>query len=435
MDEVKFKSVLWLTTKVDRQCFNCDATQSVDWEVGIALDENNYHYILPVKNQPYHFRPPHALIQYIEKINKNMPDIFNKNNYADIDIFDVLDRKRIKITADRWNDINMWWKCHKCNSEWALTWATCTIVTPDGKILFTSKDREKKVASWILALINGDCNKKHKILMLYEIPRYLYDDALNMEQKVHHNECSRGDHVLNSEEAKIQNTNGADFLQKKMYDKAIDCFNKVIEIEPRFIGGWVNKGTGLMCIGEYIEALRCYDQAITLDPKAMGAWFAKGELLRQLGKNDEAIECYNNVINIDPEFGQAWYGKGMALMNLSNFKEAITCFDKSIKLNHRSAVVWYHMGIALDALNKHSDALKCFDEAIRLDPLDLDAWYNKGRELSKLHNYKDAVKCFDKVIQLDSSTGEAWHHKGLALKAMGKYKEATECFNKIGLNL
>ncbi len=434
MNEVKFKSVLWLTAKVERQCFNCEAKQSVVWEVGIALDENNYHYILPVKNQPYHFRPPCALIQYIDKINKSMPDLFNKNKYAVIDVFDVVDSKTIKITTDRWNDINMWWKCHKCNSEWALTWATCTIITPDGKILFTSTDTEKKVASEILVLLNGDCNKKHTILMLYEIPHYLYDDAINMDQKMHHSESSRGYHALNSIEAGVHNTNGVAFLQKKIYDKAIDCFNKVIEIEPNFIGGWVNKGTVLMCIGEYSQALSCYDKAIALDTKSTGAWYAKGELLRHLKKNDEAIECYNHVINIDPEFGKAWFSKGTALMNISNFKEAVTCFEKSIVLNNRNAIVWYNMGIAQDALNKYSDALKCFDEAVRLNPLDIEAWYEKGRELSKLHNYKDAIKCFDKVIQIDSTERDAWHHKGLALKALGKHKEAADCFDKIGLN-
>ena len=41
------------------------------------------------------------------------------------------------------------------------------------------------------------------------------------------------------------------------------------------------------------EALKCYNKALELDPKNVGAWNNKGKVLANLGKHEEAIECYN----------------------------------------------------------------------------------------------------------------------------------------------
>jgi tetratricopeptide (TPR) repeat protein len=46
-------------------------------------------------------------------------------------------------------------------------------------------------------------------------------------------------------------------------------------------------------MGKYYEAIECFNQVIKLDPKYSDVFYAKGISLNHLGKYLEAIECFN----------------------------------------------------------------------------------------------------------------------------------------------
>ena len=77
------------------------------------------------------------------------------------------------------------------------------------------------------------------------------------------------------------------------------------------------------------EIIRCMDSIIQLDPKDVDAWHNKGFALGLLGiLEEDAIECFDKVIELDPKYVDAWYNKGFALSELGKHKEAKECFDK-----------------------------------------------------------------------------------------------------------
>ena len=63
----------------------------------------------------------------------------------------------------------------------------------------------------------------------------------------------------------------------------------------------IEKGTRLLEDTKYDEALECFDRVISLDPKNTHAWNQKGVALRSLGRYDEAIECFNKALEIVPK--------------------------------------------------------------------------------------------------------------------------------------
>jgi tetratricopeptide (TPR) repeat protein len=50
----------------------------------------------------------------------------------------------------------------------------------------------------------------------------------------------------------------------------------------------------------YGEAIECYGKVIEINPNDERAWFEKGTLLNGLRRDEEAIECYDKVIEINP---------------------------------------------------------------------------------------------------------------------------------------
>ncbi len=63
----------------------------------------------------------------------------------------------------------------------------------------------------------------------------------------------------------------------------------------------IEKGTRLLEDAKYDEALECFDKVLSLDPKNTRAWNQKGVALRSLGRYDEAIECFNRSLEIVPK--------------------------------------------------------------------------------------------------------------------------------------
>ena len=74
---------------------------------------------------------------------------------------------------------------------------------------------------------------------------------------------------------------GLRYLESKEYHKAIKCFDKAIEIDPKNAVIWTEKGYALNELGNLLEAIKCFDKAIEIDPKMVFAYSGKGDALRR----------------------------------------------------------------------------------------------------------------------------------------------------------
>ena len=58
---------------------------------------------------------------------------------------------------------------------------------------------------------------------------------------------------------------------------------------------WNNKGIALDDLGKHEEAIKCYDKALELNPKYEKAWNNKGNTFEKLGRKEEAQECFQEA--------------------------------------------------------------------------------------------------------------------------------------------
>lgn len=60
---------------------------------------------------------------------------------------------------------------------------------------------------------------------------------------------------------------GLDFLGKKMYDEAIDAYQKAVEIDPQYTKAYNDLGVTYYRKKMYDEAIAAYQKAIEIDPQ------------------------------------------------------------------------------------------------------------------------------------------------------------------------
>ncbi len=111
------------------------------------------------------------------------------------------------------------------------------------------------------------------------------------------------------------------------------------------------------------KAMKCYDKAIEIDPKDADAWNVKGGLLDHLNRFDEAITCYDKALKINPKYAWIWCNKGHTLTDLKKFDEAIKCYDEALKINPRDAQTWANRGDVFLEMGKKDEAKKSFEKA------------------------------------------------------------------------
>jgi tetratricopeptide (TPR) repeat protein len=187
----------------------------------------------------------------------------------------------------------------------------------------------------------------------------------------------------------------------KDFDASITCYDKAIELNPRYGYAWNNKGYSLNNLGRYDDAMKHLDKAVEIDPQLAYAWNNKGISLNNLSRYDEAITCYDKAIEIDPKYAAAWNNKGNSLNNLGRYDEAITCYDKAIEIDPKYATPWNNKGNSLHNVGRYDEAITCYDKAIEIDPKDAYAWNNKGNSLNNVGRYDKAITCYDKALEFD----------------------------------
>ena len=214
------------------------------------------------------------------------------------------------------------------------------------------------------------------------------------------------------------------------YDEGIECYDKALEIDGKYVTAWYNKGISLHDLGRYEEAIESFDKALEIDDKHVNACYNKGAVLAKLGRYDEAIEYYDKALEIDDKYVNAWNNKGVALNHLGKHKEAIRCYDRALEMDDNDAQAWYGKGYALDELGKYEEAIACYDRAIEIDDKYVNAWNNKGLALGNLGRYNEAIECYDKALEIDEKFVAGWINKGYVFYELGKYNKAIQCYDK-----
>ncbi|MFA5251543.1 MAG: serine/threonine-protein kinase [Phycisphaerae bacterium] len=165
-----------------------------------------------------------------------------------------------------------------------------------------------------------------------------------------------------------------DFKQLRLELQSIfarlGCWPVIPKADEKTAAFWSNKGVNLNTLCLFEEAINCFDKAIQIDLRNAAAWNNKGYSLHSLGRYEDAIHCYDKAIEIDPFFSGAWDNKGNSFQSLGRHQEAVDCFDKAIKFGRargwREARIWYKRARSEEAAGCIKDAIRSYHEFLDL---------------------------------------------------------------------
>jgi arylsulfatase A-like enzyme/Flp pilus assembly protein TadD len=153
----------------------------------------------------------------------------------------------------------------------------------------------------------------------------------------------------------------------------------VIDFDP---DAWNNLGGVLMRKGNQEGALECFERAVSLDARFIPAYLNIGllRLNRYFGRGRDpedlasALENLRQAVILDPGLHEALRALGSASMASGNVDEAIAAWEKAVAAEPRDDFSTYNLGLAYLRKGEKAKALRSFETylALKKDKLTAD---------------------------------------------------------------
>lgn len=200
---------------------------------------------------------------------------------------------------------------------------------------------------------------------------------------------------------------GIAWENKGILEKAQNCYQTAVTINPDFDKGYHNLGNTLTAQKDLDGAITAYRKAIQLNPaKAMSA-YRLGNVLSQQKQWTEACQVYQQALRTDPKLSKAFDGLVQALEARQAWDELFKLYQQHLGENQDSAKLQYGFGKILAKTGDYEAAEKHYQAALKLDP-DLTAVYQDLRYvLEKLGKSQEATKMDREVVYSNAFSPKA----------------------------
>ena len=220
---------------------------------------------------------------------------------------------------------------------------------------------------------------------------------------------------------------------KENIDEAIDCYTRLLEVEPQNSHAYYELGHLYLDKNEKMNAANAFKLALKYDSNNAFIHNSLAYSLIQLGLNDEAIEHYKEAINLNPD--NEWtaivaQALGTVYMEIKHNPEAaIAMYQTGLVLNPKSADIYISMGDVFAQTGDNDLAIKHYCDAIKVDENSFDGYTKCAMALWNNDYLEEAIIAYNKALKINPDSAIVYNNLGVIyLDGIGNKEYALECF-------
>lgn len=159
---------------------------------------------------------------------------------------------------------------------------------------------------------------------------------------------------------------GIHFHQQKEILKAIQSYQKVLELDPNFAEAHNNLGIIHQEMGDWEKALEAYQKSVATKP-----WYERGHnnrgiILHFLGRNEEALEAFQEALALNPHNLESYLNMGILFKNQGQIEKAIESCQKALAINPFQGETHYNIGLFYEQTGNFDTAIRHYQKFIQL---------------------------------------------------------------------
>ena len=182
--------------------------------------------------------------------------------------------------------------------------------------------------------------------------------------------------------------------------------------------------------GDLDGAIADYSRALELDPKNVYAYNNRGLTKQSKGDVDGAIADYNRTLELDPKNAYAYNNRGLAKDAKGDYDGAIADCNRAIELDSKYAKSYRNRGVAKEAKGDVDGAIADYNRAIELDPKYADAYNNRASARQAKGDPDSAIADYNRVIELVPKYADAYNNRALANALLRNWADALAGYRR-----
>ena len=260
------------------------------------------------------------------------------------------------------------------------------------------------------------------------------------------------------EQIKMHLSLGWENYKNKQYDRAIEQFRKVLELDPQNEKAY--KFFADACLRHpdttFIDtALALYMDGIKKFPSTACFYSGLGYVYQKMAASVQsladsttdsvtaarlydgskkfellAMDNYYRAVSIRKDDALSASSIGTIWLRQGNLDSALVWFEKSTEIDSSQAGIWDVMAKIYVARGLNEKAATAYGHLSRLNPDDPEYLLKMGQFLAKTGKFQEASQILDQYLKSYPNDYRGYQYMGLVLAADNKYKEALEQLKK-----
>jgi tetratricopeptide (TPR) repeat protein len=186
-----------------------------------------------------------------------------------------------------------------------------------------------------------------------------------------------------------------------------------------------NSGVHFYNQREFSKAIQAYQKVIELDPTYVEAYNNLGIIYQMVGDMDRAFGAYQKSTEINPRYEKGYNNLGILLFLKGRYEEAVEVFQKALAINSNNIESHINLGILFKKKGEWEKATESYQKALAINPLHRETHYNMALLYEQLENLELAINHYQQFIQLSSKS-----HPELVVKVQRHLNELIRTRNR-----
>jgi protein O-mannosyl-transferase len=205
----------------------------------------------------------------------------------------------------------------------------------------------------------------------------------------------------------------------KVWKNSETLFSDVINKYPRVAVAHNNMGRYFRELNQYERAIESYNKAIEIDPESFNTYSNRGKALFDLGRVDEALEDFNRSIELNNQYVEALSNRGAAHASKNDFETALADLNKALVLDPKNINALSNRSLTFYSVNQFEKAAQDITLYLNLKPDDADMLNLRSLCYNRLNKDQEALADLNRAILLIPSQGVFWQNRAFLLNKMG----------------
>jgi tetratricopeptide (TPR) repeat protein len=227
-------------------------------------------------------------------------------------------------------------------------------------------------------------------------------------------DAQNASHVLdlglqyNPEDAQLLELKGNALARLTFARAAADCYERVVELQPKRVPAWIELGRARMQLGLELAAARAFEHALDIEPDNAIVWIELGRARARGSDPQGALAAYSIGLDRDPgavadllEAAQQCALPAVKLKRSEYLEHGLAWLRRVIEREPQNILAQFELGVLCEELGRKEEAIVHYRRAIEIDLAHLPSLRNLALLYASLGNVEGTREMVERALALE----------------------------------